>query len=151
MTLPRLTAVATGVSPAGTPLGEARPNNVEFFETHYLDPGMVRRGREFEAIAPLLWLQAGGRGCRIDEIHPDGWALAERYGIVFDVDSLPVFLNSLRARISADDIPEAVFVVTDSNSAYQHALDRMPSSIRTVRLYEDYLTNFTINTSGGPR
>ncbi len=124
VTLPRLTAVATGAKPDGTVYDDPRPSNIEFFDTHYLDPGMVRRGREFQAIAPLLWLQAGARGGRIDTVQDDGWAMVDRYGVVFDVDALPAFLQAMAKRIAAADLPDVVFVVTDSVSAYQHPLAR---------------------------
>lgn len=47
--------------------------------------------------------------------------------------------------------PGLVFVVTDSETEYQHAVERLPIGVETVQLYEDYLSNFTINVEGGAR
>lgn len=66
VTRPRISTVVTGQRPNGTEHSSGLAANVEFFKLTYLDPGMVRRGREFEPIAPLLWIEAGGRGERID-------------------------------------------------------------------------------------
>ena len=59
---PRIHTVVTGTRPDGTTYSDGLAANVEMFDVTYLDPSMVRRGREFEAIAPLLWLEAGATG-----------------------------------------------------------------------------------------
>ncbi len=85
---PRVSTVVTGSRPDGSTYSEGLAANVEFLDLTYLDPGMVRRGREFQAIAPLLWLRAGALGERIDTIPDAGWALTPAYGILFDPDGL---------------------------------------------------------------
>ena len=121
------------------------------FDLTYLDPGMVRRGREFEAIAPLLWLEAGAVGERISASPDAGWALTPAYGVLFTVDALNPFAAAVAEAANAGAPPRIVFIVTDSPVEYQTAGDRLPAGIETVRLYQDYLSNYTINVEGGTR
>lgn len=106
-------------------------------------------GREFQAIAPLLWLRAGAVGERIDSIPETGWALTPSYGILFDLDGLAQFATAVADAAIADAVPRLLFVVTDSETEYQHAVERLPVGIESVQLYEDYLSNFTVNVEGG--
>ena len=39
-----------------------------------------------------------------------------------------------------------VFIVTDDDRRFQMVARSLPEGIESVRLYESYLTNFTINT-----
>ena len=91
VTRPRISTVVTGKRPDGSTYSDGLAANVEFFDLVYLDPGMVRRGREFAAIAPLLWLEAGAAGERIDRDPDDGWALTAPYGVLFTIDALTPF------------------------------------------------------------
>jgi adenine-specific DNA-methyltransferase len=145
---PRVHTVVTGKRPDGTEYSEGLAANVEMFHMTYLDPSMVRRGREFEAIAPLLWLEAGAVGARIEAEPDEGWALADAYGVLFDIDALSPFAEAVTERSTKETAPSVVFIVTDSPSEYQVAVSRLPVGIETVRLYEDYLSNYTINTDG---
>lgn len=79
ITRPRVVAAVTGETSSGDPVdGEYRfghqalisaglPENVEFSRLDYLDRDEVSLGRAFEAVAPLLWLKAGGVGPRIED------------------------------------------------------------------------------------
>lgn len=151
VTRPRLSTVATGVRPDGTVFSDGLAANIEFFDLTYLDPSLVRRGREFAAIASLLWLEAGAIGDRIADVPDDGWSLTPHYGVLFDVDQLQAFASAVSQTSKHAQAPRVVFVVTDSPSEYQHAVERLPIGLRTMQLYEDYVTNYTINTDGGPR
>jgi len=151
VTVPRITTVVTGKKPTGAPYGGPLSANVEFLRLTYLDPGTVRRGREFQAIAPLLWMRAGAVGERVDAIPESRWALTPSYGILFDIDALSPFAAAVSDSAIADAAPALVFVVTDSETEYQHAVERLPVGIETVQLYEDYLSNFTVNVEGGVR
>jgi len=151
VTRPRISTVVTGRRPDGSTYYAGLAANVEFLDLTYLDPGMVRRGREFQAIAPLLWLRAGAVGERIDTIPETGWALTPSYGILFDLDGLGQFATTVADAAFADAVPRLLFVVTDSETEYQHAVERLPVGIETVQLYEDYLSNFTVNVAGGVR
>ena len=59
--------------------------NVEFFTLTYEAPLRVASNREFAKIAPLLWMRAGSRGRRIDDIST-GWDVADAYGVLADLD-----------------------------------------------------------------
>ena len=151
VTRPRISTVVTGERPDGSTYSDGLAANVEFLDLTYLDPGMVRRGREFEAIAPLLWLRAGAVGERIDLIPETGWSLTPAYGILFNLDGLTQFAAAVADAAIAEAVPRLLFVVTDSETEYQHAVERLPVGIETVQLYEDYLSNFTVNVEGGVR
>ncbi|WP_153505898.1 site-specific DNA-methyltransferase [Cumulibacter manganitolerans] len=148
---PRLSTVVTGVRQDGSIYSHGLAANVEFFELTYLDPGRVRRGREYSPIAPLMWLEAGAVGKRIDQVPDDGWALTDSYGVLFSVDALASFAESIAQAAADGGSPTVVFVITDSPTEYQQACERIPAGIETVRLYQDYLSNYTINIEGGPR
>jgi adenine-specific DNA-methyltransferase len=140
VTRPRISTVVTGKRPDGSAYSDGLPANVEFLQVNYLDPGMVRRGREFEAIAPLLWLE------------PDaGWALTDHYGVLFTVDAMAPFSAAVSEAAQAEQAPAVVFIITDSPTEFQAAAERLPIGIDTVRLYESYLANYTINVLGGAR
>jgi len=156
VTVPRITAAITGRMPNGDwidgdykftdefPMADGFSENVEFFDLVYLDPDTVSRGRAFETVAPLLWLQARACGPSIDKEMP-GYAIAEpngRYAVLFDLARWQAFADELDKR------PELThaFVVTDSLAAYQEVLKALPTHLEVSMLYEDYLRNFEINT-----
>ena len=151
VTRPRISTVVTGARPDGSTYSDGLSANVEMFDLTYLDPGMVRRGREFEAIASLLWLEAGGVGERIEAIPDEGWALTPAYGVLFTVDALAPFASAVAEATTKEAPPSVVFIVTDSPVEYQTTAERLPLGIETVRLYQDYLSNYTINVEGGAR
>ena len=147
VTRPRLEAVVTGLRPDGSPHKQgAFEENVEFFTLTYEDADRVRLGAAFEAVAPLLWLRAGAEGPRIDSISAEGWALPEgaRYGVLFRADVWPGFVEAVRA----SDTARVAFIVTDSDAVFQQVAAELPDEVEPVRLYESYLTSFTINTGG---
>ncbi len=160
VTVPRITAALTGKTPDGTPivgnykfadefpLADGFEENAEFFKLEYLDPDSVSRGLAFEAIAPLLWLQAGGMGPRVDKETAD-YAITDppgKYGVLFDVGYWRGFADALDQR---PDVKRA-FIVTDSLSAYQQVIKAIPPGVETSMLFDDYLRNFEI-TSGDLR
>lgn len=151
VTRPRISTVVTGTRPDGTTYSDGLAANVEFFDLSYLDPGMVRRGREFADIAPLLWLEAGAVGPRVQDEPEEGWALTPAYGVLFSPDALTPFAEAVTEATKSGAVPNIVFIVTDSPVEYQTAADRMPVGIETVRLYSAYLTNYQINTESSSR
>ena len=80
ITKPRIAAAITGMTPDGEPIkgdykftdefpmADGFEENVEFFTLTYEAPLRVASHRDFERIAPLLWLRAGSRGRRIDDV-----------------------------------------------------------------------------------
>ncbi|HEY0890176.1 MAG TPA: DNA methyltransferase [Nocardioides sp.] len=149
ITKPRIRAAITGRTPDGDPIkgdykftdefpmADGFEENAEFFTLTYEAPRTVAHHRSFEAIAPLLWLKAGARGRRIDE-PTDTFDVAETYGVLFDVDAATPFIESLGADV------RLAYVVTDDDRAFQLVCSELPEHIEPVRLYESYLTNFTI-------
>ncbi|WP_067949619.1 DNA methyltransferase [Agromyces sp. NDB4Y10] len=153
ITKPRLHAAVMGTTPDGDPIegdykftdgfpmAEGFEENVEFFTMTYEAPRRVAHNRSFEAVAPLLWLRAGAEGSRIDKAAED-FAVADTYGVLFDLDASQSFL---RALADAESV-RAAFIVTDDDRPFQMVCSELPPHVEPVRLYESYLTNFTINT-----
>jgi adenine-specific DNA-methyltransferase len=147
VTKPRIRAAITGKSHDGEPIkGEYRftdefpmsegfAENAAFFTLTYESPFMVSTDRAFAAIAPTLWLRAGARGGRIDSVE-GGWAVADSYGILRDLDQSAEFLEALKKQTGI----RVVYIVTDDEGRYQQVASELPL-IETVRLYEDYLRN----------
>lgn len=151
VTRPRISTVVTGQRPDGSRYSDGLAANVEMFEVSYLEPGTVRRGREFSAIAPLMWIEGGATGDRIADEPNTGWALTPFYGVLTTIDVLAPFADAVAEAAAADRAPAVVFVVTDSPTEYQHAVERLPVGVGSVQLYQDYLANYTINIEGGSR
>ncbi len=155
---PRVRAAVTGRTPDGTavkgdysftdefPMADGFNENVEFLRIGYLDRDDVGLGRAFAAIAPLLWLKAGGIGPRIEGIKKP-WALPEAsvYGVLFDPQQWTSFSHEVVAR---RDAVRHAFVVTDSTSVFQQVIAELPPWVEATMLYEDYLSTFAINTGG---
>ncbi len=158
VTRPRLTAAVTGVDVNGQavvgdykfvdefPMADGFEENLEFFDLTYEDPDLVSTGRKFVAIAPLLWLKAGGVGRRIDK-PAKTWALPDgaKYGILFDTDEWRDFVDAVIAR---DERVTHAFIVTDSEASFQQILSELPTNLDATQLYTDYLRTFEINTKG---
>lgn len=155
VTMPRMKAAITGFTPDDSPvlgeyldgslLADGFRENVEFFQLTYEDPDLIELGRKFEAVAPLLWLKSGGRGGRI-EAREGAWALPAdgRYGVLFETDEWREFVDAAKAR---PDISH-IFIVSDSESAFQQIASEVPSGVVATRLYDDYIRTFQINTRG---
>ncbi|WP_173019500.1 DNA methyltransferase [Streptomyces alkaliphilus] len=142
VTQPRVSTVVTGIRPDGSTYSDGLAANVEFFDLTYLDPDRVSRAREFEAIAPLLWIQAGAAGKCIAKEPPEGWALSDGYAVLTDIDASEPFVEGLSA---LEEPPPLVFVVTDSPSEFEDVTGRLPQRTRPHRLYESYMRSFEIN------
>ena len=67
------------------------------------------------------------------------FAVAERYGVLFDPDRWRDFVAAL------PEDARTVFVVTDSAAVFAGVAESFPSDLAVVRLYENYLTTFAIN------
>jgi adenine-specific DNA-methyltransferase len=153
ITKPRIQAAITGKTPDGNPIegdykftdefpmSEGFEENVEFFTMTYEALRPVAHNRAFEAIAPLLWLKAGSRGRRIERPKAD-YDVADTYGVLFDLDASQEFV----AAVAAAESVRMAFVVTDDERGFQMVCAELPPRVEAVRLYESYLTNFTINT-----
>ncbi|MDA8520473.1 site-specific DNA-methyltransferase [Acidovorax sp. NCPPB 4044] len=151
ITKPRVAAVITGKTPDGEPIkgdykftdefpmADGFEENAEFFTLTYETPVSVNYNLAFNRVAPLLWLRAGAQGSRIDSVPGDGWAVADAYGLLSNVDAATPFI---RALAKAAEIRIA-YIVTDDDRRFQAIAKRLPDGVEPVRLYESYLTNFS--------
>lgn len=139
---PRIKTVVTGIREDGSVYDQTGlAANVAFYSLTQLDPGQVRRGREFTAIAPILWMQAGGVGPVIDR-EADDFTLTDTYGVLFDTGHRRAFTQAVHERQ-----PGTAFIVTDSSATFRDVAASLPASVQSVQLYESYLSNFEVNTT----
>lgn len=158
ITKPRIRAAITGNTPNGDPIkGEYKftdefpmsdgfEENVEFFTLTYESPMRMQANREFSRIAPLLWLRAGSEGRRIESL-PDGWDVADAYGVIEDMDKTDLFIEGMVANPRA----RLAFIVTDEDRFFEAIARAVPEGVETVRLYDSYLRNFEIDAMRGER
>lgn len=151
ITKPRVAAAITGKTPDGQPISgdykftdefpmaEGFEENAEFFTLTYETPVSVSHHAAFARIAPLLWMRAGSRGQRIDRLPATGWAVADAYGLLVDVDNAAPFYKAVA---KASDLRVA-YIVTDDERRFQAITRHLPAHVEPVRLYESYLTNFS--------
>jgi adenine-specific DNA-methyltransferase len=156
ITKPRLKAAITGSSSNGEPIkGEYKGNdefpmadgfeeNAEFFILSYEAPLRVASNREFARIAPLLWIRAGSRGRRIDDIS-GGWDVADVYGVLRNLDHAHDFVKAVAAR----EAVTTAYIITDEERLFESVAQELPSHVEPVRLYESYLRNFEIESGRG--
>ena len=114
--------------------------NVAFLELRYLDADDVDLGLAYDDVAPLLWLRAGGQGPIAPRIDPGGspfpYVWTEQYGVLFDEDRWRAFVAD------RPDSAAAAFIVTYSPTVFAGVAAELPPRMRTVRLYDPYLSMF---------
>lgn len=142
VTAPRLATVASGVRSDGSRYEHMVPSNVEFFELTYESAMRVASGRDFARVAAFLWMKSGARGRRIDEV-PNGWDVAEAYGVIVDLDSTEKFVKAIEAAKKLTH----VFIVTDEDRLFEALVRRLPDHVEPTRLYSAYLRNFEIEAA----
>ena len=150
ITKPRIAAAITGRTPEGEPIkgdykfndefpmAEGFEENAEFFTLTYETPVAVSHNRAFERIAPLLWMRAGSEGRRIEILPDQGWEVADRYGLLVDLDKSAAFAEA----IEGQEAIRVAYIVTDDDRRFQSVVRQLRGSVEPVRLYESYLTNF---------
>jgi adenine-specific DNA-methyltransferase len=67
--------------------------------------------------------------------------VADTYGVLFDLDASREFV----AAVAKAESVRMAFIVTDDDLGFQAVCAELPARVEAVRLYESYLTNFTIN------
>jgi adenine-specific DNA-methyltransferase len=156
ITKPRTKAAITGATPNGEPIkgdykftdefpmADGFAESIEFFTLTYEAPLRVASNREFAKIAPLLWIRAGSRGRRIDDVSA-GWDLADVYGVLADLDHTDDFLKA----VAASKNVRVAYVVTDEDRLFESVAQELPEHVEPVRLYEAYLRNFEIESGRG--
>jgi len=160
VTKPRLEAAITGIR-ADRKLAEGKyldqylpdrayadgfEENVAFFRMDYLEPDLVELGRQFDAIAPLLWLAAGAVGAWEQWDGSAPWSAPDTstYAVLFDLNEAAAFADLVKSR---SEITHA-WIVTDSHSAYVEVSSELRGDVQTGQLYVSYLRNFTVNAPG---
>ena len=158
ITKPRIMAAVTGRTPEGKqvegdykftdqfPMSAGFEENVEFFTLTYESAMRVSSHREFPKIAPLLWLRAGSRGRRIDDIST-GWDVADAYGVIANLDLSEPFIKAVDAQ---EGLTHA-FIVTDEDRLFEAMVRQLPEHVEPVRLYSTYLRNFEIEAGRAAR
>ncbi|WP_413617107.1 DNA methyltransferase [Gordonia rubripertincta] len=158
ITKPRIAACVTGTTPAGErivgdykytdefPISEGFEENVEFFTLTYESAMRVASNREFAKIAPFLWLRAGSRGRRIDDIAA-GWDVSDTYGVLADLDLSEPFIKAIEAQ---EGLTHA-FIVTDEDRLFEAMVRQLPEHVEPIRLYSTYLRNFEIEAGRAAR
>ena len=151
ITKPRVAAAIMGKTPDGKPIkgdykftdkfpmADGFQENAEFFTLTYESPISISHNRAFERIAPLLWMRAGSCGNRLDKLPDNGWAVAEAYGLLTELDAATSFIKALKKIKNL----QVAYIVTDDDRRFQAIARRLPASVEPVRLYESYLTNFS--------
>lgn len=150
ITKPRIKAAITGKTPDGEPIkgdykftdefpiSDGFEENAEFLTLTYETPVGVSYQTAFARISPLLWMRAGSVGERIDRLPSSGWAVADTYGLLIELDKATEFLKSVRKAKGL----RIVYIVTDDERRFQALSRRLPEGVEAIRLYESYLTNF---------
>lgn len=156
VTVPRVRAALTGERDGrpiegkyqnGRSIADGLADNASFFRLDYLDPDLVELGRQFNAIAPMLWMAAGSVGEWEEWDGGAPWSLPEdsSYGVLFDEDHLAGFAEAIEAHGSTTH----VWIVTNSLAAFAEMRQALPEDLVEVRqLYRDYLRNFIVNAPG---
>lgn len=151
ITKPRVAAAINGKTPDGEPINgdykftdefpiaEGFEENVEFFTLTYEAKNAVNHNLAFARIAPMLWLRAGAKGRRIEEVPHEGWAIADTYGLLTEVDHATPFVLAVN---SSKELRIA-YIVTDDDRRFQAIAKRLMHGVEPVRLYESYLSNFS--------
>lgn len=158
VTKPRIEAAMTGRTPNGDkvngeykfsdefPMSEGFHENAEFFTLTYETQLRVASNRDYRKIAPLLWLRAGARGARIEDIDK-GWGTSETYGIIADFDETEQFLEA----VEKEPDLKTVFIITDDDWLFESICRGVTEGVEPVRLYEAYLRNFEIEAGRAAR
>lgn len=158
VTRPRCEAAITGRQPDSSPVpGRYLPDyldrphaagleeNVTFFRLDYLDPDVVSVGRQYSAIAPLLWLAAGSVGHWADRDGDEAWSVPEssNYAVLFEEDRFAEFKDL----VEGSERIGHVWLVTNSSQSFAEMRSQLPDGLEVQMLYRDYLSNFRVNTA----
>lgn len=154
VTIPRVRAAITGLTPEGEPIkgdykftdpfpmADGFDENAVFFDLTYQDPYQVELRRGFQAIAPLLWMCAGCCGPIIRKEN-DTYAIADTYAVLFHWSAVNAFIKRLEEHSEA----RTVYVVTDDPTQYTRLCGMLPDR-DVIRLYRSYLESFKIASEG---
>lgn len=117
--------------------------NAIFFDLTYESKWPIRLDHSFNAIAPIIWMQAGAIGPIIEKARKS-YSLTDNYGVLFDYGQSSKFCHEVKQRPNV----KTVYVVTDDQRRYSSVCRRLPG-INVYRLYESFLKTFEICGEGG--
>lgn len=126
-----------------TPMSDGFKANAIFFDLTYESAWPIRLDNAFDAIAPILWMQAGARGPIIKRVGKS-YLITDYYGVLFDYGQASKFVEAIKKHPNI----KTAFVVTDDQRRYSNMCRRLPG-IEVHRLYETFLKTFEICGEGG--
>lgn len=132
-----------GEKDSGQPMSEGFVANAIFFDLTYESAWPIRLDNAFDAIAPILWMQAGCKGPIIHRIGKS-YLTTDYYGVLFDYGQASKFCEKVKRTPSI----KTVYVVTDDQRRYSNICRRLPG-VEVHRLYETFLKTFEICGEGG--
>ena len=159
ITKPRIKAAITGRTPDGEPIkGDYRftdefpiadgfEENVEFFTLTYEAPVTIAHNRAFERHRSAALASRPVRKADVSMPLPTASMWPTPTGFSFDLDYSAPLLQT----VEKSNAVRIAFIVTDDDRAFQLVCADFRHEVEPVRLYESYLTNFTINTGGSER
>jgi adenine-specific DNA-methyltransferase len=89
-------------------------------------------------------MRAGAKGSRIDTFPDQGWAVADTYGLLVDLDRAAEFCDAIDGHHGL----RIAYIVTDDDRRFQAVARTLPASVEPIRLYESYLSNFRFSVGG---
>ena len=125
------------------PMKDGFKANAIFCELTYESACPIRLDNAFDAIAPILWMQAGCKGQIIRKVGKS-YLTTDYYGVLFDYRQASKFCEKVKNTPTIN----TVFVVTDNQRRYSNMCKRLPG-IEVHRLYETFLRTFEIYGEGG--
>lgn len=149
VTSPRIRTIVSGERDDGTPYSDGLAANVEFFKLAYLDEARVDRGTEFDSLAGVFWLRAGGRGIAVRRESLDlGYVLSPEAAVA--ILFKPRAIDEFTSKVETGSWPllTHVFVVCESDAQGDQLVAKLPARYEIERVYGSYLTAFQINKEG---
>lgn len=127
----------------GMKMSDGFKANAIFFDLTYESEWPIRLDNAFDAIAPILWMQAGCRGPIIHRVGKS-YLITDYYGVLFKYGQASSFVSAVRMHPGI----KTVFVVTDDQRRFSSMCRRLPG-MDVHRLYETFLKTFEICGEGG--
>jgi adenine-specific DNA-methyltransferase len=117
--------------------------NLAYLDLEFLDPDEVEYGHQLTAILPILWMTAGGIGHLKDAGEFDFYMPEQSpFAVLLKERRFKQFNDKLKGRRDLTHI----FLVTDSEEAFEDMKARISGRMRVTMLYKHYLENFKLNT-----
>ncbi|EKU42046.1 modification methylase [Lysinibacillus fusiformis ZB2] len=135
-------------TPFMIPMNIGFKENIEYFKLDFLDKNNVELGRNFKEILPILWMKSGAIGNRPEissnEMPPYMIFNNCKFAILLDESHYYYFYDA----ISNNRDIEYIYLVTNSEEAFNVMASNFSSDKELIQLYRDYIDNFYINGRG---